>query len=175
MRVFHFRSALLSLVAVLAGSLANPAPAAITYRDASAGAACHAANGALASKFTYNLNFVTNVGTTDAYVICSLPMDDASSLPDNIHTLSVAVQTSNPGATVTCVAQNGSFYDGINHIYNSASRSYTAIGANAAFFLTWDGAALHRDGIYAVLTINCKLPPGTKLGLIQRWEGYIPE
>jgi hypothetical protein len=161
--------------ALLATTLAATLPAigpaaAANYRYASAGAACHAANGALASKFTFNLNYLTNVGTTDANVICSLPMDDATATPDTLTWLSVSVLVPTQGATVTCMAQTGYFFNGVNTIYRSSAQTYTATQPNVAYTLQWNSYLLERADYVSVLTINCKLPPGTKLGLIQRVE-----
>ena len=160
------------LVASLAAALGTSPAAATVYRDSSAGAACHAANGALAAKFTFNLNNLTNIGTTDAYVICHLPMDDGVSTPDHITALSVDLLAPVPGTTVTCVAQLGAYYDGVNHVYYSSSRSYTTVATNEAVRLEWyDNIA--RAQHHHVLTINCKLPPNAKMGLITRWETQL--
>ena len=158
-------------VAVLAAAMgASPASAA-AYRNASAGAACHAANGALASKFTFNLNYLTNIGTTDAYVICSLPMDDASTTPDTIIKLSVSFTVPAALSTVTCVAQAGNYVT-TNNIYHSAAESRTTASANQSLTMQWENY-IPRGGVINVVTLNCKLPPGTKMGLIERWENQI--
>jgi hypothetical protein len=159
-----------ALSALVVGCLGLAAPvAAIAYRDASAGAVCHAANGALASKFNFTLTTVTNAGTTDAYVICHLPMDDTSTTPDHVSSLSVEATLPNTGQTVTCVAQASYFHHGVNHIYVSQSQTYTSGEPNENPTLTWS-APIYRLNVFNVLSLNCKMPPGGKLGLIQRWE-----
>jgi hypothetical protein len=171
------RTAAFATAATLFAALlsANGAAATSYFRHASAGADCHAANGALAGKFTYNLNYLTNVGTADAYVICSLPPDDDASLGPNIVTsLSVEVFLPSAESTVSCMAQTGAFFDGANQVYRSQAQSYTSVGPNAGTQLQWSGSALERGAAWRVLTFNCKLPPGARLGLIQRWEDTPP-
>jgi hypothetical protein len=159
-----------SLLVVVAG-LAIPAPiAAKDYRNASAGSACHPANGAMAAKFNYNMHYLTNVGTTDAYVICDLQMDDATSLPEDATLLAVNLLLPDAGTTVTCIAQAGVFYDGMTSIYKSQSRTWSTGFDNQPVRLEWTGIGLARTHYSQVLTLNCKLPPGAKMGLIQREE-----
>jgi hypothetical protein len=159
------------LATTLAATLSTsfPAAASNTFHDASAGVACHPANGALAAKFTYNLNYLTNANTTDAYVLCSLPMDDVNNAPAVLNGLMVDVFLPSP-ATVTCVAQTGSYVSGANQIEGSSALTYTSSVTNLALQFSFETALLTRAGTYRVLTLNCKLPPGAKLGLIQRWE-----
>ena len=164
------------LVSSLAvASAGGPAAAASTFHDASAGVDCQAANGALAAKFTYNLNFLTNTGTTDAYVVCSLPMDDENQTPAMLEGLMVDVQLGAAGSTVTCVAQTGYWGAGVNQIFRSSAQSHTSTIPNETDQLVWNAAALGRDGVATVLTLNCKLPAGAKMGLIQRWESVPVE
>ena len=166
MSAIRVRSALLCLAA--AGALSMPASAE-RFRDSSAGAVCQAANGAVAAKFNRTLTYITNAGTTDAYVICHLPMDDASSTPDHVSRLTVEVTIPNAGGNVACVAQSGAYYQGANHIYASQAQSYTAAGPNESATIDWT-VPMYRLNVFNVLTLNCKLPPGAKLGLIERWE-----
>jgi hypothetical protein len=156
-------------MALLFAAVALPARA-TAFRDASAGVACQAANGALAGKFTHNLNYLTNVGTADAYVVCSLPMDDASGDPTPILLLTLEVFLPTQGSTVACTAQTGAYFDGANQIKSSVAESYTSTAANVDWQLAWSGSALARMDPHHVLTINCKVPAGGRLGLIQRWE-----
>jgi hypothetical protein len=170
MRASRFPAFVLPLIVAVAGLVVPTPGAAINYRDTSAGAACHAANGALANKFTYNLNYLTNISNTDAYVICELVTDDATDTPELLIHLQVDVLVPTPGSNVTCMAQVGSFWDGVNHIRASQAQSYTTVSPDYGFSLDWNEAPLQRLYITETLTINCKLPPGAKLGLIQRWE-----
>ena len=169
MRTDRFCFALTAFVLV-AGSVVHSAPAsAVRYRDSSAGAVCHPANGALVAKFNRTLNYIQNAGTTDAYVICQQVMDDGDVQPEKVTLLTASVTVPTQGATVTCVAQAGAFYDNINHVYLSYSESFTAGAPNASAHLEWD-VPFYRISVFHVLTLNCKLPPGAKLGLLQRWE-----
>jgi hypothetical protein len=164
------RLALAACLAVaLAAASAVPVAHAAYYRDASAGGACHPANGGAASKFLYGNHYILNNGTTDQYVICDLPADDSSGAPWNVTFLGINVTSFNQGATVTCVAQTGSMVDGT--VYNTAnvSRSYTFMTQGGSTTLTWENV-LPRASNQDVLTLNCKLAPGMKLSTILRSE-----
>ena len=157
--------------AVLVAALATSAPAAATtYRDLSAGAVCHPANGALASKFTYNLQYLTNIGTTDAYVICSLETSNTSNPAGPPALLRFHAQTTNVGSIVTCSAQVGAHFGGISRIYRSSTETYTSVDPDEGFALNWNEVLLDRTISYQLLSVNCKLPPGAKLGLIEFWD-----
>jgi hypothetical protein len=165
------RAGYAALLATMLAALSTspPAAAANTFHNASAGVACHPANGALAAKFIRNLNFLTNASTGDAYVVCSLPMDDAYNAPAQLDGLMVDVFLPTPG-TVTCVAQTGTFSNGSNVIQASTAMTHTSSTTNVAVQFSFNANLLQREGVYRVLTLNCKLPAGTKMGLIQRWE-----
>jgi hypothetical protein len=163
----HVRVACTGLVVAIAMA-AGPADTA-RYRHTSAGGACHVANGGAAGKFTFNNHYLTNIGTTDQYVICHFEMDDPTALPNSVDYLGVQAFAPYPDMTVTCVAQTGNYVDGTVNLQSSVARSYTTFGANAPFALEWIGA-LTRQNVTQVLTLNCKVPPGAKLGLITRTE-----
>jgi hypothetical protein len=166
-------AALLATTLVAALSTSPSASASNTFHNASAGVACHPANGAVAAKFTYNLNFLTNGNTTDAYVLCSLPMDDVNNAPAHLDGLMVDVFLPSPG-TVACAAQTGYYGGGLNQIESSTALSYTSSVNNVSHQFSFNTLLLHRDGVPPVLTLNCKLPPGARMGLIQRWETPAP-
>jgi hypothetical protein len=68
------------------------------------------------------------------------------------------------------MAQTGYFSGGYNHIQSSAAKSHTSTETDDSQQLLWTNpGAIARSGVAVVLTINCKLPPGTKMGLIQHW------
>jgi hypothetical protein len=160
----------LPCLVLLAGSVGSSTPAsAVVYRNSSAGAVCHPANGALVAKFNRTLNFIQNAGTTDAYVICQQVMDDADVQPYAVTLLTASVALPNTGTTATCTAQVGAHYDNTNFVYMSFAKSFTATEPNDSTHLEWD-VPFYRIAVFHVLTINCKLPPGAKLGLLQRWE-----
>jgi hypothetical protein len=155
--------------------LPTPADARYLFRSTHAGVACHPANGSLASSFNYTLQTLTNVGTVDAYVICALPMDDLSTYPTQLHYLVVNAVLPQSGTTLACTAQVGAFYSGTTHIRESVARATTSSQPNAQAQLSWyNELAPERAYGYDVLSLNCKLPPGAKLGLIQR-EDAEPE
>ena len=169
------RVAVAALLATTLALAAGGAAAATSYRNASAGAACHAANGALASKLVFNLNYLTNTGTTDMVVMCHLPTDDASGGLEQVIFLRADVVIPVQGKSVTCVAQTGYFGAGANTVATSVARSYTAPGTNASGQVEWPSPELlHRSSTAMLLTLNCKLPPGAKLGLIQHWTAPSP-
>ena len=161
-------AALLATTLAATLSMSHPAAAAATFHNTSAGVACHAANGALAAKFTYNLNFLTNGNTTDAYVVCALNMDDTNQTPAVLNGLTATLFLPTPG-TAACVAQTG-YFSGTNQIEGSTALTYTSTYSNLTLQFSFDTSQLTRAGMTQVLTLNCKLPPGAKLGLIQRWE-----
>jgi hypothetical protein len=161
---------LLSVAASLAVSLAASSPAhALRARDTSAGGACHPANGAAAGKFTYGNLSLTNVGTVDQYVICHLQMDDDTTAlyPARPDTLSVAVTAGATPGTVACVAQIGFHANGANYVRSSFSRSVTLAAGNNGWAY-WDSTtAWTREFAYETLTLNCKVPPGFRMGLVE--------
>jgi hypothetical protein len=159
-----------AVLVLVAGALASPVQAAV-FRYTGAGGACHPANGASAAKFTRAPHYITNNNTTDQFVVCHLPMDDASSSPNGIGTVELHVWGANAGTTVACVAQTGGFYFGSVHVRSAASRSHTFAAPGESWYLEWMAPALQRDGIGDTLALSCKMGPGTRLGLITRAEG----
>jgi hypothetical protein len=141
------------------------------FRSTHAGVACRPANGALASSFTYTLQTLTNAGTTYAYVICALPMDDVSTYPTQTVLLTMEALLPDAGSTLTCTAQVGAFHNGVSHIRGSLAKSHRSVAANEAPQLFWNSSLLAREVNYEVLSLNCKVPPGATLGLIQREDG----
>jgi hypothetical protein len=162
-----FASVVLAVATAVAALVAAAPVQAYNYRDASAGGVCHGASGA-SSTLTFNLQFLTNVGTTDQYVICNLGNDDLGSWSGPVR-LSAYFRLPTAGSTVTCTAQIGSWYDGVTHVRSSQSQTYTSSGPNANVTLTWDHTTLVRYQPYEVLMLNCKLPPGAQMGLIEHW------
>lgn len=161
-----FRLLAVACLAVLFG--ATPAHA-LRYRDTSAGGACHPANGGAANRFTYGNLSLTNIGTVDQYVICHLQMDDdASALtPTRPEILAVAVTAGATPGTVVCVGQIGYHANGGNNVRSSISRTTTLPASNNGFLVWNTGTPWVREFVYETLTLNCKVPPGFKLGLIE--------
>ena len=156
-------------LALAAATTPTPARASI-YMSTNGGAACHAAaSGPTSFKFTNTS--VENTGTTDQYVICGfadLTISEGQ-VAQPIDTLKLYLGSGAYAGTATCVAQMGTWYSGILHIVSSKSMSkeMTANGIGALIWLSQD---LPRSHEYETLLLNCKLPRGFKLGLIQRVE-----
>ena len=146
----------------------SPAEAAV-LRDTSAGGACHAANGAAAAKFSFGNNLLTNNATNDQYVVCHFQMhdDQATALTTPLY-LSVAVSSGPTGGVVTCLAQMGFFASGVHSVTASVTRS-TLISTGGSAAMEWNAVAWGRTDAFQTLTLNCKLPPGFRMGLIQ-WQ-----
>jgi hypothetical protein len=154
------------LALLLALGAAGSAPATM-YRDTSAGGACQPASGAASASFSHSNNYVTNLGTTAQYVICHFAMDDAVYTPSATELLVVHVQSTQAATrTVACSAQAGSFYNGTNQVYSAQLRSYTFSHADDAY-LEFDHAAIVRGSPWHTFTLNCRMDPGTRVGLIE--------
>jgi hypothetical protein len=157
-------TAALAIVAPLA---AAPTASAYNYRNVSAGGVCHGANGAN-SKFTFNLQYLTNVGNTDQYVVCNLGNDDLGSFTGPVK-LATYLRLPTAGTTVTCIAQVGYWADGVTTVRSSSALSWTTTTPNEGVLLQWDAAKLTRYQHYEIPMFNCKLPPGAQMGLIEYW------
>jgi hypothetical protein len=166
-RILLFGAA--ATLALAAATTPTPARASI-YMSTNGGGACHAAaSGPTSFKFTNTS--VENTGTTDQYVICGFAdftiSGDQSALP--IDTLKVYLGSGAYAGTATCVAQMGTWYSGVLHIVSSRSQN-KVMTANDIGALIWLSEDLPRTHEYETLLLNCKLPRGFKLGLIQRVE-----
>jgi hypothetical protein len=166
-----FAPVLATLAAALA--LAPGAAQSNTYRDESAGTACQGSNGA-ASKFTYTMQYLTNVGTVDQYVVCDLTSHDATNQPLTPDVFRVNFTMAQAGSTITCTVQTGSHHTGTNHIISSSAETYTSVNSNENGYLDWEPASIVRNDPFDVLMLNCKVAPGTKVGLIQYIEANPP-
>ena len=98
-------------------------------------------------------------------------MEDATLTPDPLNNLTVDVLLAGAGHTVTCVAQVGYFYGTELHVLRSSALTRTAAGAGESAHLVWSVSSVQRENVYELLVLNCKLPPGAKMGLIQYWTG----
>jgi hypothetical protein len=165
MSTFSHRTTLAAFATAVILAAAAPASA-TTYRDASPGAACHPAN-AGAAKFVSSSHTLTNNNTTTQYVICHLPLSDASTTPVSPSFLQVEIQSGGPDSTVLCVAQTGYYAGGTLFVRSSASRSYTFVTQMGTEALVWGPGVLVRQNVGEVLTLTCRMDPFTKLGLIQ--------
>ena len=140
---------------------------AINYRDTSAGGACQPASGGASGSFSHSNNYLTNIGTTTQYIICHFAMDDAEFTPTNTNLLNVHIQSTQAGTRiVTCTAQTGSFYNGVNQVYRNQTRTYTFSAAGHTY-LDFDESVLTRTVPWHTFTLNCRMDPGTRVGLIE--------
>jgi hypothetical protein len=162
-------TALGSLALVAIAAIAPSPASAVVYHDTTAGGACHAANGAAASHFTYGNHYVTNVGQTSEYVICLLVSDDIDAGTHSPAKLAVAISSTVEQATVSCSAQTGSYFGGAINNHGSNAQTYTFATAGSST-LTFDTSKLPRQFLQDVVTLNCKMDPGTRLGLIEYWN-----
>jgi len=157
----------MAAVTLLATLGAAPTASAYNYRNASAGGICKGAAGA-ASKFSFNLQHLTNTGTTDQYVICNLGNDDLGSTTGPVK-LAAYLRLPTAGTTVTCIGQVGAWYGGATSVRSASAMTWTTTTPNEDILLQWDASKLVRYQHYEVLMLNCKLPPGAQLGLIEHW------
>jgi hypothetical protein len=159
----------LAMFTTCLGALTAHTANAAVFRDTSAGGACHAANGAAAAKFSYGNNLLTNNATNDQFVVCHFQMDDdqAVTLTTPLY-VSAAISPGATGGTVTCLAQMGYFLSGQSLVSASISRSAT-LPAGEHTTLAWNAVSWGRTEPYQTLTLNCRLPPGFRMGLIQ-WQ-----
>jgi hypothetical protein len=159
--VFARSIAPLVLVSCLAFA-ATPAAASI-HRNTSAGGACKSA-AAGSTAFTFGNTYLLNKATTYDYVICQftqLDFGDDHLAPERLDVYFTAGAT---GGTPVCVVQMG-WYWGELHTSAVVARS-VVMAAGASDDLTWLGSDLPRTAAAYTLTLNCKMPPGFKLGLI---------
>ena len=157
-------------VCVLVAAAIGAAPArADDYRPTNGGSACHPANGPAAAKFSRTNHYLSNNNTTDQFVVCHLPMNDTGGYVAEIAHLQVHVQAAGAGSAV-CVAQTGAYSDGQLFVRGGVTRSYTFSAAGFTV-LEWFGV-LPRESNNDVLTLNCRLAPGMRLGLIERKDAF---
>jgi hypothetical protein len=159
---YLLRAAFAATIAIAALATASPATAG-NIHVASPGAACHAANPG-ATKFTAANHYLTNNNTTAQYVMCYLPLTDTSQTPQQLSYLGVEIYSTVADGTVTCVAQTGAYVGGALGIHSSATRTDT-LGMGDIGALAF-GTSLVRNNTSAAVTLNCKMDPGTRLGLI---------
>jgi hypothetical protein len=162
--------AFMVIAAAAALGATGPAAATTNYNDTSSGGACHAAAGSAEPKFTYANNYLTNISTTDQYVVCHFAMND-SSIPSPLQLTDLVVHTASGSTTGTliCVAQYGAYYSGANHVESTQTQNLP-LGAGSYGQVNFS-ATFTRTQIYNTFTLNCKVPAGFKLGLIEFWQG----
>ncbi len=162
---------MLALSAALAlgtASLVTPGTAFAISRASSAGGACQPANGG-AAWFQFSNNYLTNIGTTDKYIVCHFVIDEdlgGMGAVSSIANLSVGTNSGAVGGQAVCSAQTGYHYYSTTSIMGTNVGAIT-LGANTYGPIQFNEAALPRTATYDVLTLNCRVPGGWKIGLIQ--------
>jgi len=162
---------LAGLAAVLAvACITAPRPAhAEIYLSTNAGGACKPAYGA-SDKFTFTELYAQNIGTTDQYLVCNFANFTISTgqLAAPIDELRVWAGAGATPGTLACTVKMGYWLG--SPVVTSTSTKSAALGISSTGMLDFVSTDLPRDSEYQVLSMNCKLPGGFKLGLIQRFE-----
>jgi len=138
----------------------------------SGGSACKPAYGA-STKFVFTELYALNTGTTDQYLVCGFAnwaLTGPAAKPPNIVAVYVAAGTTS--GTAACTIKMAAFF-GTTSVASVLVRSATLQPAESTS-LYFNGLDLQRWQDYQILSMNCKLPGGFKLGLIQRWEPEPP-
>lgn len=131
---------------------------------------CRATTAAGASSFYYNHTYLWNGGATNQYLTCVLPeWNKVAGGTTTVLDMSWAAGAT--GGTVTCTAQMGAFYFGVNHIDQGATVSLTlAAGGNG--FLEFPDMVASVN--WHTINVICNVPPSFKLGLIERHR-FVPD
>ena len=156
--------------ALAVGLLAAPAPArAEYYLSTNGGGACKPAYGA-SPNFTFTELYAQNIGTADQYVVCNFANFGKGYDMTTVGVYSLVVNFS-AGATAgtpVCVARLG-FWTNAASVASTVVRSVT-IQPGQAGEIRYNPGDLNRAYEFQTLSMNCKVPAGFRLGLIQRWE-----
>jgi hypothetical protein len=163
--LFALRPALAATVVLAALAVSPPAAATVNYHASSPGAVCHAANPG-ATKFVAANQYLTNGNTTAQYVMCALAVVDPTDIPRQLAFLQMEIQSGGEGSAVTCVLQTGYYGSGALTVRSSSSKTYTFVTVGGTNTFYWDAGSVVRDNTTHVLTLNCKMDPGTRLGTI---------
>ena len=160
------RPAVLPITLAIVLAAAAPAQAVNHYHADSGGAACHPASGAASAKFTRSNHTLTNINTTDQYVVCSMSIDDIYGEPTRqVGNLTLWFTAGSTGGTPTCSVQTGKHYAGHTQLSSAVTRS-VVVAANTGEQLVWNGAELNRLSYHDVVTVSCRVPPGFRIGLL---------
>lgn len=172
MMIFSNKSA--GLAAALAAGIilsgaSNTAQAGTVYLSTNGTQACRSTSAAGAGNFYYNHTYLWNGGATNQYLTCVMPEWNKGG--GDTTTLQMAWAASATAGTVTCTVQSGAFYQGSNHIQQGATVSLTlAAGGNGYLEFPVIGQSVN----WYMLNMICNVPPGFKLGLIERHR-YAPD
>ncbi len=159
---------MLAVSAALAlGTAVTPGTASAVYRISSGGTACQPANGS-APWFQFTNNYLINNGTTDKYVVCNFVIDEPGiTTIEQIDYLYVNTSSGAVGGQqAVCSAQIGYHASGATTIAGTNIAAIT-LPAGSAGPIVFNVAALPRPQIYHALTLNCRVPGGWKIGLLE--------
>lgn len=131
---------------------------------------CRATTAAGASSFYYNHTYLWNGGATNQYLTCVLPEWNKMA-GGTTTTLQMSWASGGTGGTVTCTAQMGSFYLGVNHIEQGSTVSL-ALAPGSSGFLEFP--ALVSSVNWSTINVICNVPSTFKLGLIERHR-HVPD
>lgn len=147
---------------VLCGA-SNTAQAGTVFLSTNGTQACRATTGTGAASFYYNHTYLWNGGSTNQYLTCVLP--EWNKGPGNTSLLTMHWAASAAPGTVVCTVQSGAFYFGVNNIQQGATLNLTlAAGANGYI----NFPVIGQNYNWYTLNMICNVPPGFKLGLIER-------
>ena len=153
----------------LAAAWALPAAAAplVVDRSTSAGAACQAANGPASGMFRRGAQYLQHIGTNDQFVICHLPVETEAQGYASTFFVLATISVPSPGQTVSCVAQVGTFREGLTQVTSAVTRAYTYGGGGEDSLLYWAPGDVPNLHYLESLVLICRMSPGTKLGMIR--------
>jgi len=135
------------------------------------GSACKPAYGA-STKFNFTEYYALNNGTTDQYVVCNFNNWSVNPVDSTALALEMLAVYFNSGATTggtaVCTVKMGYWTNGAST--ESQMVKSIDLTPNSAGSITFTGADLPRKYEFQGLSMNCKVPGGFRLGLIQRFE-----
>ncbi len=143
--------------------LSHPASASV-FRATNGGAACKPAL-SNSTSFLFNNKYAENTNTTDQYLICHLVMADLSTGPPPPQQLTIWFKAGATGGTALCLVQAGYYLD--STITSASVFSSGTAAAGGLVAVSWFEPGLVRSTSNHALTLNCKVPAGWRMGLIQ--------
>jgi len=139
------------------------------FLSTNGGAACKPAYGA-STKFNFTEYYALNNSTTDQYVVCSFANFSvgSSSTAQPVKGIYFSFDAGATPGTAVCTVKMGYWMAGA-HTASQSSKSVT-VAANSNGVINFSNLDLPRSFEFEALSVNCKVPGGFKLGLIQRTE-----
>ena len=158
----RYRTLALSLL-VLASAFALPAAGVVT-RNTNAGAACQPRYPG-ARAFAAGNHSLRNTGDVDQYVVCHFGQMDLGPEPQSPASLAVHASAGALAGQVICIARTG-YFDGAVQT-SAASTRAAQVASGGSTVLSWTAADLPRSSVADALTLECKVPAGFTVGLIE--------